>query len=214
MEKRVYSVCLTVLLIGTLCLLNSCTKESTTQDYTTQDYTTQDYTQWHLPYGVKSRLGKGSMKEIKYSPDGTKLAVSSSIGIWIYDAHTGDELDLLSVHSPEFSGFAYSPDGITVVGKGDDTAIRLWDAKTGIHLRTLTGGTGFANSVFFSPDGSKIAITSAVFQNETNIEEVLGITTIRLWDANTGKHLHTLTGDRKWIIYVNVSFSPDRVIQF
>ena len=45
-----------------------------------------DYTKWHLPEGAKLRLGKGYINEIAYSPDSSRLAVASSIGIWIYDA--------------------------------------------------------------------------------------------------------------------------------
>ena len=60
----------------------------------------QDISQWGLPDGAKARLGKGNIfGEIAYSPDGTKLAVASSIGIWIYDAQTGKELDLFTGHT-------------------------------------------------------------------------------------------------------------------
>ena len=45
----------------------------------------QDYTQLSLPEGAKARLGKGRIGEIQYSPDGTQLAVASSVGIWLYD---------------------------------------------------------------------------------------------------------------------------------
>ena len=48
----------------------------------------QDYTQWHLPDGAKMRLGKGEINDIKFSADGTQLAVATSIGIWIYDVQT------------------------------------------------------------------------------------------------------------------------------
>ena len=53
----------------------------------------QDYTRWGLPEGAKARLGKGSISgNIAYSPDGTRLAVASSIGIWLYDAGTYQEV--------------------------------------------------------------------------------------------------------------------------
>ena len=51
------------------------------------------YTRWHLPPGAKARLGKGKINAVKYFPDGNKLAVATAIGIWIYDVHTGEELD-------------------------------------------------------------------------------------------------------------------------
>ena len=38
----------------------------------------QGYTQLSLPDGATARLGKGSVSEVHYSPDGTRLAVASS----------------------------------------------------------------------------------------------------------------------------------------
>ena len=59
----------------------------------------QDHTRWGLPEDAKVRFGKGGNGEIAYSPDSSKLAVASSIGVWIYDAHTGEELDLYIGHT-------------------------------------------------------------------------------------------------------------------
>ena len=44
----------------------------------------QESTQLNLPDGAVARIGKGSVEEILYSPDGSRLAVVSSIGIWLY----------------------------------------------------------------------------------------------------------------------------------
>ncbi|MDE0017771.1 MAG: dockerin type I domain-containing protein [Candidatus Poribacteria bacterium] len=87
----------------------------------------QDSPQWHLPEGAKARLGKGTIGEIAYSPDGTRLAVASSIGIWIYDAQTGEELDLFVGHTGEVSSIAYSPDGNTLASGSSDGTVLLWD---------------------------------------------------------------------------------------
>ena len=74
-EKILFSIVLTFIFVSTLFLPITFA---------------QDYQTWGLPDGAKARLGKGSINEIAYSPDGTWLAVASSIGIWIYDAHTGE----------------------------------------------------------------------------------------------------------------------------
>ena len=113
----------------------------------------QDYTQLSLPEGAKARLGKGYINEIAYSPDGTRLAIASSIGIWIYDAATGEELDLLTGHTGYVESVSFSPDGSTIASGGgwDDDTVRLWEVNTGRHLRTLTGHTGAVLSVVFSP---------------------------------------------------------------
>ena len=153
----------------------------------------QDYTQWNLPEGAKARLGKGQISEIAYSPDGTRLAVASSIGIWIYNAQTGEALNLLTGHTDWVSSVSFSPDGQKIASGSYDETVRLWDVRTGRH-QIFTGHTDSVESVSYSPDGNTLASGS-------------GDETVRLWDARTSRHIRTLTGhtDSVWI----VSYSPN-----
>ena len=70
------------------------------------------HTQFNLPEGAKARLGKGRINEITYSPDGSLLAVAGSIGIWLYDAETSEELSLLAGRA--VVSISFSPDGTTL----------------------------------------------------------------------------------------------------
>ena len=99
----------------------------------------QEHPQFNLPQGAKARLGKGSTTGVAYSPDGTRLAVPSSIGIWLYDAHTGVEVDLLSGQD-WFYSVSFSPDG-KILAAGGYQEIRLWDAVTGAPKQAITGHT-------------------------------------------------------------------------
>ncbi len=164
----------------------------------------QDPSQWNLPAGAKARLGKGTVGEIAYSPDGARLAVASGIGIWLYDAHTGEALDLLTGDTDLVTSVSFSADGNTIAstgwdGWGWDETIRLWDAHTGNNIRTLTlGGTDSSGSVpffIFSPDGTTTIASGSLDD------------TIHLWDTHTGEHLRTLTGHTDWVN--SVAFSPD-----
>ena len=155
------------------------------------------HTQFSLPEGAKARLGKGSLTgNIAYSPDGTRLAVASSIGIWIYDAQTGEELDLFTGNTGPVYSVAFSPDGQTLASGSDDEndkTMRLWDVATGHTIREYEWYTG-VYSVAFSPDGQMLAGGS-------------GAGTVLLWgDVEMGNHRTPI----KHTSGVNsVSFSPD-----
>jgi WD40 repeat protein len=156
---------------------------------------TQNNTEWYVSEEPRARLGKGIIGQIRYSPDGAQLAVSSSIGIWIYNAHTGKELNLLTGHTKGPRCIAYSSNGHTLASGGTmDTGVCLWDPNTGEHKVTLSEHEERVTCIEFSPDGSILAS-----------ESIDG--TIRLWDVVTGKHKATLDGHiggRELIV-----FSPD-----
>ena len=86
----------------------------------------QDYTKLGLPEGAKARLGKGTINDITYSPDGTRLAIAGSIGIWIYDTATFQEIALLTGHTGPVECVAFSPDGSTHVSGSHDGTVLLW----------------------------------------------------------------------------------------
>ncbi|MDE0018078.1 MAG: WD40 repeat domain-containing protein [Candidatus Poribacteria bacterium] len=177
-----------VSILSTLFLISIFSSSNTFAQY-------QAYMQWSLPEGAKARLGKGRISDVVYSPDGTRLAVASGIGIWLYDAQTGEELDLLTGdYTHILLSVAFSPDGLTLASGSRDNTIHLWDAATGNHLRTLIGHTKDVTSVAFSPDGNILASASTD-------------DTIHLWSVATGKYLRTLTGHTKDV--TSVAFSPD-----
>src|SRR5207249_135838 len=55
---------------------------------------------------------------------------------------------------------AVSPDGQRVASAADDMSVRIWDAKTGKELLTLSRHAGPVHAVAFSPDGKKVVTGS------------------------------------------------------
>ena len=158
----------------------------------------QDHTRWSLPDGATARLGKGWILDIAYSNDGTRLAVGSGIGVWVYNAFTGAEIDLLTGHTSVIRSVAFSRNGSTLAGGGWDGTIHLWDATTGQHRNKLTGHRSAVRSVAFSRNGTLASGSQGG--------------TIHLWDATTGQHLRVLTpldvfGNAE--IVNSIAFSPD-----
>lgn len=145
MNKR----CLTLLIL--LCFL--------TTSYLSYSIA-QNPSQFSLPEGATTRFGKGSAYQIQYAPDGKYLAVASSIGIWLYDTTTYQEIALLTGHTKNVFCVAYSPDGSILASASADNTIRLWNVETGKHIKTLTGHTAPIKNIKFSSDGHALASCS------------------------------------------------------
>ena len=224
MKTTLFSIFLTLLLVGTPYLPNTYA---------------QDYTTWGLPEGAKARLGKGIIEDIQFSPDSKMLAVASSIGIWLYDAESGEEISLLTGgHRGSVTSISFHPLGRTLASSSYDGNILLWDVVTGKHIQTfVTGNTGPVYSVAFSPDGGTLASggydkTIRLWNvSENTLEQTLighteavtcvtfgpdGQTlasvswdkTVRLWNMVTAENQHTLTaGDT--FGFSSVAFHPD-----
>ena len=154
----------------------------------------QNFTERYLPEGAIARFGKGRIYDFVYSPDGTQIAVASTIGIWLHDALTGKALNLLTGHKYEVHSVNFSPDGKTLASGSYDATIILWDVGTGHPKKTLTGHTAGVRSVAFSPDGRRLA--SGGFDE-----------TIRFWDVDTGALLRTVPGHIQSVR--TVVFSPN-----
>ena len=151
---------------------------------------TQEYTQWHLPDGAEARLGKGSINDVTFSPDGKLLAVATSIGVWIYDAQTGKEISLIKVNfrSPlTIHRVAFSPDG-EILATGNWVLggnIELWDVKTSEKIVTLKENIGRVYKLEFSPDGKMLSCGSWYRKVEYH-----------MWEVGSGREVASFTGDQ------------------
>lgn len=171
------SFCLTaLLLILNLCLSNGFA---------------QDYTEWRLPDGAKARIGKGRIKDIKFSPDNTQLAVATTIGVWLYDAQTGAEIALLKEHRlghETASTLAFSPDGKTLASGlwPYSGPIQLWDITTGEKSATLKAEIGAIKTLAFSGDGSLLFCAHSPRDAKFNA-----------WEIATGRQVVSFSGSQK-----------------
>lgn len=160
----------------------------------------QDIRKWELPHGAIARLGKGvlggSDRTVAFSADGKQLAVASGIGIWIYDAATAREVDLLNGGQPTLvRSVAYSPDGTLIAAGTRDGTVQLWEVNRGRLLVPLRLPSSWreVDALAFSPDGRIVASGS---HDE-----------IQLWDVENQRHLKTLKGHKGRIF--SLAFSPD-----
>lgn len=155
----------------------------------------QNENQIGLPENAKSRIGIGNVNNIVYSPDGSTLAVATTIGIWLYDTNTYKPLSLLTGHTDSVRTVKYSADGKTLASGSSDNTIRLWDPHSGQNVRVLKGHQTAIRDIAFSRDGLTLA---SIGSNDKSV---------RLWNVKTGKLKAILKGCSTDIL--SLAFSPD-----
>ena len=123
----------------------------------------QEPKQNNLPEGAIARLGKGGINLIRFSPDGSKLAVGTDIGLWLYDVKKGVSSGLFTRDIGQVNVLAFSKDGGLLASGGDGNPIlQVWNLRSNkVHssvelhkgemaLRALT----FNNELIYTMDGS------------------------------------------------------------
>ena len=138
----------------------------------------------------------GPVRFVVYSPDGSRLATSSSDGTArLWNTTTGQEIAVMGGSGADVTGIDFSPDGVWLAMTGYDGAVSLWDVTDGQKLRVLGQHPGGVTGLDFSPDGSLVA-TSGLQNGD-----------VYIWDALQGGLVYSFTAHYAPVWYV--TFSPD-----
>jgi WD40 repeat protein/tRNA A-37 threonylcarbamoyl transferase component Bud32 len=153
---------------------------------------------WDAETGDRTRtLDKFSGDAVVYSPDGKRLASTSSLGraAHLWDAATGDEVGSLRLgRMPR--AVAFSPDGQRLAIAGADQTVRLWDVATRHLQQVIRGHTDTIWSVAFSSDGKRLA---------TGSQDL----TAKVWNAGVPQGARLL-GQHGAGVVSGLALSPDR----
>jgi uncharacterized caspase-like protein/WD40 repeat protein len=125
-------------------------------------------------------------------------------------AETSFFLDLdAGGHRAFVKELVFTPDGQFLLSASDDKTVRVWDASTGVTVRTLRGqiGPGNEGKIFalaVSPDGRTLAV-GGYFGPGLGDSPPYG--DVRLFDLRSGKILAVLKA-HEYAVYA-LAFSPD-----
>ncbi len=127
------------------------------------------------------RWGRGTVRDVAWSPDGRRLAVASPLGFGLYDPESGRE-QVFRPTGAEVWLLCFSPDGGLLAAGMADGTVRLFRASDGAFLRTLPGWDGGIGALAFSPDGRLLAAGSATGKVRVWRLEAGGRAAALLWE--------------------------------
>jgi WD40 repeat protein len=115
---------------------------------------------------------EGVVSAVAFAPDDKTLASATPVGVWLWDARTGEHLADFG-HEACYD-VAFDKTGKRLVTGGQ---VGVIDVEKKTVVRWMKQGFNFATAVALSPDGKTI-ISNGVYDER-----------IRFWDAETGKEL-------------------------
>jgi WD40 repeat protein len=138
-----------------------------------------------------ARVGKGTIDQAGWTPDGQAITIAGSLGIFHYAPLTLTEIDHDEIHDWIYSAVLLLDGRWVAAGVGnEDRKVRVWDVVNSEILISLEGG----GEPVLSPDGKRV-----VFLNEES--------NLQSWDIESDQPLATL---RSWTFYSRWPvFSPD-----
>ena len=128
---------------------------------------------------------------LRFSPDGSTIAVSGNREVLLHKADGSALLKRLPGKAERLLSIAFSNDGKLLIAGGGTPAqfgeVQIWDVNSAqlLHASTLTNDTVFGASL--APDGSRIAVGCAD-------------NTVHVFDAKSGKELYKIGNHENWVL--------------
>ena len=161
-----------------------------------------DVTTWKLPEGAITRLGRGKIHDLAFSPDGVYLAVATSIGLWWYELATIQPIALWETERGMVSAISFSNDGRRLATGNFDGIIKVWDTQTHRCVVKIEphGRSSGVDELTFSPDGQYLASSGFHYAP------------VSIWCTNTGVHVKSFIIEKpqpRSSGHFPLCFSPD-----
>jgi WD40 repeat protein len=141
-----------------------------------------------------SQLGRGIAEAFAWSPDGAQLAVASATGVYLYQADTLEEIQVIG-QGLWVTSIAFSRNGQQLALGLRNGGARVWDFPTSAFSRSLEGSNAAVTSMDFSPDGSQLAIGRVD-------------STLWIWRLTDGQVRHRLRGHSDRVTMVAYGVQP------
>jgi WD40 repeat protein len=128
-------------------------------------------------------IGTGTAHDIKFAPDGKRLAIATGRGIFLYDGTTYQQDGFIDVNA-SVSAIAFSPDG-NVLAVASDGKASLWNIQSGREMISLDGGMNSIFKLAYGLGGYVAAMGGDCSGCGSPQQAMI------LWDAKTGRQIYS-----------------------
>jgi WD40 repeat protein len=109
--------------------------------------------------------GRGAVRRIAFSPDGTTMAAAVGNAVVLWDYQHPDEKPpavsnrrRLRGHTGTVRSLAFASDGRMMTTVALDGTLRIWDTREALEMSCLDAGAGPLHGLALAPDGMTVAV--------------------------------------------------------
>lgn len=135
-----------------------------------------------------------AVTDVAFAPDGQRVAGAINDHVFVWEAMTGDLLQVLT-HTSDITQIAFAPDSQRLAVGTAEHGLYVWDVSQG--TLAWSADDQRVSSVAFAPDGQTLASSA-----DTGL--------IHLWHAATGTLKQTIIGPET--VMHDLAFSPDGLV--
>jgi len=147
-----------------------------------------------------NRIGRGIINGFAVNPDGSLLAVASSIGVWLYDVESFEAVSFFQHDYKYVLSVAFSPNGDMVAAGTQDGSIQVWLLPEGQLISSFKAHPFQVSILEFSPNGYLLASASDYIHDDE-----YGV--VKIWNIEAWNLFSELRGNSDEI--VDIDFSPN-----
>lgn len=163
---------------------------------------------------IKYSYDTGVIGSLAYSPEGRRLAISSTSGVvLLIEASTGRVLKQVRIHDGTVRCVVFSSDGRSIVTGGVDRTVKVSDARTDWdgpsfqpNSGPLWGKVGNFNRLAVTGDGRRLLLPNSRNLGTPSHGEM----TLMVWDLEESKLVQTCRGHTGWLNDVSVTKDGSR----
>jgi WD40 repeat protein len=144
------------------------------------------------------RYGQGTLYDIDWSQDGKYLAVSTGLGVYLYDTVTFEQVRFINVNDGA-THIDFCPDGNTLA-VAQNTHISVWDINSGQKVIDMAGEIEGGIWKLVCGQGGYIAAVGQLSWGAGDAEPQLNV-----WWAPTGRLLYSDERNFIWTYAVDIS---------
>jgi len=169
---------------------------------------------WDLESGQTIRTLEGHtdlVNAVAVTADGRRaLSASRDNTLRLWDLESGQTIRTLENHTGGVYAVTVTADGRRALSASRGNTLRLWDLESGQTVRTLVSNMSFFYPMAVTPDGRR-ALSASEDAGADRTSDFLN-QTLRLWDFESGKTIHTLEGHTNSVWAVAVTADGRRAV--